>query len=71
MNSNDFIFVKKRILNAEESAEYLGIPIQSFYNLIHERKIPYIAKNGGTRFYRCDIKDLHNWIENNKVASEE
>mgnify|MGYP000859088845 CR=1 FL=1 len=64
--NNDFIFIRKRLLNAAESAEYLGIAKGSFYNLCNQRKIPFITLPEKKRFWRCDVKDLNNFIENNK-----
>ncbi len=70
---NEFIFVKKRLLTASESAAYLGLAIGTFYNLINQKVIPYLSnpQNNNGRFWRCDLKDLHNFIENNKnILSE-
>ena len=68
---NEFIFSKKRLLTAKESAEYLGIAVQTLYNMIGQRKIPFVTNpdSQGNRFWRCDVKDLNNWIENNKVEA--
>ncbi|MBP7654322.1 helix-turn-helix domain-containing protein [Candidatus Dependentiae bacterium] len=69
---NEFVFAKKRLLTANEAAEYLGIATGTFYNLVNQKVIPYLCnpqKNNG-RFWRCDIKDLHNLIENNKIYNE-
>jgi len=68
---NNFIFKNKRLLNSKESAQYLGIAVQTFYNMINQRKIPFIVKpySDNNRFWRCDIKDLDNMIENNKTSN--
>jgi len=68
--NKDFIYARKRLLTAKESAEYLGIAIQTFYNMVAGRKIPFVTNpdSSGNRFWRCDIKDLHHWIENRKVG---
>ncbi len=67
---NEFVFVKKRLLTANEAAEYLGIATGTLYNMINQRLIPYLSKPQAknNRFWRCDVKDLHNFIENNKIT---
>lgn len=67
---NEFIFVKKRLLTAAEAAEYLGIATGTLYNMINQRLIPFLSKpnSNNNRFWRCDIKDLNNFIENNKIT---
>jgi len=61
--------IKKRLLSAKEAAEYIGVPVGSFYNMINQRHIPFVSKPSSktARFWRCDVKDLNNFIENNKV----
>ena len=66
---NDYIFVKKRLLTAKEAAEYLGIAIGSIYNLINQKLLPYVSKPNSERLWRIDIRDLNNWIDNNKIES--
>ena len=53
--------MEKELVSLKELAEILGVHPQTIYQLIYQRKIPYIKKKGIG--YRFRIKDINNWIE--------
>lgn len=56
----------KRLLTVPEVAEYLGFGKQTIYNMISERKIPFVKLGKSVRF---DVKDIDVLIEKGRVEA--
>lgn len=56
--------INKRLLTPKEVSEYLGISVKGIYNMVYRRQIPFVKIGGRLKF---DIRDIDNWIEENKV----
>ncbi|MEK6645318.1 MAG: helix-turn-helix domain-containing protein [Candidatus Firestonebacteria bacterium] len=54
----------KRLLKVEEVAECLGLGKQTLYNMVSERKIPFVKLGKSLRF---DVKDIDALIERGRV----
>ena len=52
--------MQKRLLSVQETAEYLGLKVQTLYNWVSQRKIPFV-KCG--KLLKFDILKLDRWIE--------
>ncbi|TKJ46704.1 hypothetical protein CEE34_07450 [Candidatus Aerophobetes bacterium Ae_b3a] len=55
---------EKRLLSVRETAEMLGISIHTLYSWVSQRRIPFVKLGRRTEF---DIKDLDDWIDENKT----
>jgi excisionase family DNA binding protein len=51
---------QKRLLNAQELAEYLGTSRNSVYQLVCRRIVPFVKIGRSTRF---DLQDIDAWIK--------
>jgi excisionase family DNA binding protein len=59
-----------RMMSSEKAAEYLAVSVDRIYDLLKERKIPYVSKGTGKRpSYTIDRCDLDRWIDENKVQA--
>ena len=58
MRSNEH--VGKRLLNAEETAEYLGLQVDTVYKKSRLRELPSVKVGRALRF---DVKALDRYIE--------
>lgn len=56
----------KKLLTVSEVAEYLAVARQTIYNMVSERKIPFIKLGKAVRF---DMKDVNALIEKGKVEA--
>jgi excisionase family DNA binding protein len=57
------------MMSPKAAAAYINVSIDVMYEMIHERKIPYIQKGTGKRaVYSIDRCDLDIWIEKNKTG---
>lgn len=56
----------KPYLTSREAASYLGIKVQSVYNLVNTKAISYSKPNGGRLYFK--IEDLDEYMERNKVC---
>ena len=55
-----FIIVeKRRLLNAHETATYLGLSKAALYQLVHRKRIPVVRLGRALRF---DVVKLDDWI---------
>ena len=62
-------FSGNRMMPPKAAAAYINVSIDVMYEMIHERKIPYIQKGTGKRaVYSIDRSDLDVWIEKNKTG---
>ncbi len=61
-------FVGPRMLSPEKAAEYLGVSIDIMYEMLRDRKIPYVPKGKNGQQYTIDRCDLDRWIDQNKVG---
>ena len=62
-------FTGPRMMPPKAAAAYINVSIDVMYEMIHERKIPYIQKGTGKRaVYSIDRCDLDIWIEKNKTG---
>jgi excisionase family DNA binding protein len=62
-------FLGPRLLSPEKAAEYIGVSIDIMYEMIKEKKIPYVPKGRNGQLYTIDRCDLDVWIEKNKVEA--
>ena len=53
-------------LNATELADILGEHVNTIYNRVHKRDLPFYKPNGKLLFKREEIK---NWIESERYSS--
>jgi len=56
-------YVKKRLLDVKEAAEYLGISENALYKKVWKRQVPFAIKIGRT--LRFDKVRMDEWIESN------
>lgn len=56
-------FRQKRLLNVDETAEYLGVSDAAVYNLVSDRRLAPVKIDRRNRF---DIADLERLIEESK-----
>jgi len=57
------------MMSPKAAAAYINVSIDVMYEMIHERKFPYIQKGIGKRaVYSIDRCDLDIWIEKNKTG---
>jgi len=56
---------KKPLTGVKETAEYLGISIETLYSWTYQRKIPYVKVG---RLVKFDPQDLDKWLEERKVG---
>jgi excisionase family DNA binding protein len=62
-------FSGNRMMSPKAAAAYINVSIDVMYEMIHERKFPYIQKGIGKRaVYSIDRCDLDIWIEKNKTG---
>lgn len=60
--------LEKRVLSVRETAKMLGISIHTLYSWVSQRRIPFVKLGRRTEF---DIKDLEDWIDENKTRQRE
>jgi len=59
--------VDRRLLNVEELSEYLGLPKNTIYSWVSQRRIPFVKCGRLTRF---DLQKIEKWIEENSIQEE-
>ena len=57
--------MKKRFLNIEDCAEFLGLSKGTLYVWVCRRKIPYLKVG---RLVKFDLEAIEKWIKENSVA---
>ena len=57
--------VTPRWLTIAQAAQYTGYAKGTLYNLVSERRIPYVKKHGKT--LRFDAQKLDAWMERDEV----
>lgn len=57
----------RRLLNVEELSEYLGLPKNTIYSWVSQRRIPFVKCGRLTRF---DLQKIEKWIEENSIQEE-
>ncbi len=65
MNFVDNTVIQKRLLNIEETANFLGISVRTIYNQIGrkaKKKFPVKAKRIGRRIL-FDIRELESYVD--------
>jgi excisionase family DNA binding protein len=65
MRSNDHV-VGKRLLNAEEAAEYLGLQVDTIYRKARLRELPSVKVGRALRF---DVEALERFIEEHTIET--
>jgi len=60
-------FLGPRLMSPEKAAEYIGVSVDIMYEMLRDRKIPYVPKGKNGQQYTIDRCDLDVWIEKNKV----
>jgi len=58
--------MEKRLLNINETAEYMGLSKNTLYSWVWQRRIPFVKCGRLTKF---DIRDIDKWIEAKKVSA--
>ena len=61
-------FLGPRMLAPERAAEYNGVSVDIIYEMLRDRKIPYVPKGKNGQQYTIDRCDLDIFIEKNKVG---
>lgn len=57
------------MMTPKEAATYLALSVDVMYEMIDDRRIPYVLKgNGKRKLYTIDRLDLDRWIDENKVT---
>ena len=56
--------MEKRYLNVKEVSAYTGFAVQTIYDWVHQRKIPFVKK-GRLRF---DKHELDKWMDDDSHA---
>ena len=54
----------RKLLSIEEAAHYVGLPKNTLYKMVSQRRIPF-TKLGGRLMFRIGLLD--EWIEQNTV----
>ncbi len=54
--------MNQRLLNVSELSEYLGLPKNTIYAWVSQRRIPFVKCGRLTRF---DLQKIEQWIEGN------
>ena len=57
----------KRLVDIAELSRILSIPTGSLYNLVSQRRIPFVKIGHRLRF---DIEDISRWVEQNKEEAQ-
>jgi excisionase family DNA binding protein len=57
--------VRPRWLKIDQASDYTGFAVGTIYNMVSERRVPYVKKGGSLRF---DVRDLDKWMERDKTA---
>ncbi len=60
--------MEKRLIGVEEVRVYLGIPKGSIYNLVSQRRIPFVKIGRRTLF---DLQEINRWIVENARKEED
>jgi excisionase family DNA binding protein len=66
MRSNEH--VGKRLLNAEETAEYLGLQVDTIYKKSRLRELPSVKVGRALRF---DVEALRRFVEEHTIETIE
>jgi len=56
--------VNQRLLNVSELSEYLGLPKNTIYAWVSQRRIPFVKCGRLTKF---DLQKIEAWIEENSI----
>ncbi len=60
--------MEKRLIGVEEAKVYLGIPKGTIYNLVSQRRIPFVKIGRRTLF---DLQEINRWIVENARKEED
>jgi excisionase family DNA binding protein len=64
------LIAAKEALTSAEAAEYLGLSINTIYQLCHRHKIPYYKSAGGkTNYFKKE--EVTNWALSQRISSNE
>lgn len=58
----------RRLINVKEAAKLLNVSVHTLYSWVSQRRIPFVKLGRRTEF---DMKDLEEWIEENKTRQQE
>lgn len=58
----------RRIISFNEACDYLAIKRATLYSMLNEKRVPGF-KLEGSRVWKFDVRDLDQWIENQKGAN--
>ena len=56
--------IARRLLDIREVATYTGLSTHTLYNMVSQRRIPYVKLGGALRFDKAKVDD---WIKNHSV----
>jgi len=59
--------MNRRLLSVTELSEYLGLPKNTIYARVSQRRIPFVKCGRLTKF---DLEKIEEWIEENSVEEE-
>jgi excisionase family DNA binding protein len=62
---------ERRMMTPKEAGAYIGVSVDIMYEMIHDRKVPYVIKpgNGKRVEYLIDRMDMDKWIDRRKIAA--
>ena len=60
--------MEKRLLNIGEVSGYTGLSVNTIYQWVCQRRIPFVKCGRLTKF---DIRDIDRWIETKKVKKDD
>ena len=60
--------IQKRLLNADELSQMIGMRRDTIYRWVSQRRIPYVRIGRSTKF---DIETINEWIKESAVACKD
>lgn len=60
--------IMKRFYNTQEVADYIGVSKWTIYDLVTERRIPFIPVGKG-RNYRFDVTAIDEWMSKKTIKA--
>lgn len=58
------MYMERRYIGPKEIAEYLGFSIDTIYDWIYRKKIPYYKMG---RLVRFDLREIEKWTQDKRV----
>lgn len=60
--------MSKSLMSIQDTAEKLGVRVNTLYDWIHQRKIPYVKVG---RLVKFDLSDIDEWLDKRRVQERE